>query len=362
MKLSPPSLKRPARRGRRVVGLEIEPGAVRAVQARIEGGRLKVEHAVSAPLDASIVRDGEVVQPDELAVVLRDLFAEHKLDKKVRIGVANQRIVVREMLVPPIDDAKQLATAVHFLASDELPMPVDQAVLDYIVLGPVETTEGKRLRVLLVAARRTMIDTLLAAARTAGLKPEGIDLAAFAMVRALGSHPGAVLHLGVGGVVNLVVMRDGDCVFTRVIAGGIESMATDLAERRMIEIEEARAVLHAARIDGSASPLEGEIAGDARTVIEMGLRRIAGEVRNSLDFLASGEAGAAPAGTEGTDPSPAVERVVLSGPAIAIPGFAEALSERLGLPVDVADVDGVDDHDRGRYAVAAGLTVEEVPA
>ena len=112
-------------------------------------------------------------------------------------------------------------------------MPIDQAVLDHVVLGPVETPDGPRTRVLVVAARRSMIDGLLAAARAAGLRPEGIDLAAFAMVRALGERSEAsVLHLGVGGVVNLAVTRGGECVFTRVVAGGMEAMAIELPRAR----------------------------------------------------------------------------------------------------------------------------------
>jgi type IV pilus assembly protein PilM len=158
VQLSMPQLRRPSGRGRTVTGLDIEPGVVRAVEVRMDNGQVVVERSASAPLEPTVVRDGEVVEPEALAVVLRDLFAEHKFDKRVRIGVANQRVLVRSLLLPPISDAKQLATAVRFLAAEELPMPIDQAVLDHVVLGPVDTPEGPRVRVLVVAARRSMID------------------------------------------------------------------------------------------------------------------------------------------------------------------------------------------------------------
>ena len=68
-----------------------------------------------------MVRDGEVMDPDSLADVLRQLFKEHKLDKRVRLGVASPRIVVRTLDLPPLKDAKQLAAAVRFKAQEQVP-------------------------------------------------------------------------------------------------------------------------------------------------------------------------------------------------------------------------------------------------
>ncbi|MCW2991910.1 MAG: pilM [Solirubrobacterales bacterium] len=370
-----PRLKRsPARRT--LIGLDIEPGAVRAAVARMDGGRLVLDRSAAAPLAPGVVRDGEVVEPEVLSEALRAMFEEHGFDRRVRIGVANQRIVVRHLLLPPITDSKELETAVRFLASSELPMPIDQAVLDYVVLGPVETPEGPRTRVLVVAARRSMIDVLLASARAAGLRPEGIDLAAFAMSRALADGDAApVLHLAVGGVVNLSVASAGECVFTRVVGGGMEAMAAELAERRDLTTEEARAALHAVRLGhdapspAAAVPLDDAevadadaeavvvdavavdaVAADAERVLTEGLRRIAGEVRNSLDFHLAAQAADAPA---------RVERVLLTGTAAGVSGFAEALAERLSLPVAIGRVDG---DPSTVFAVAAGLAVAEAAA
>src|SRR5205807_7272593 len=122
---------------------------------------------------------------ETLAGTLRDLFAEHKLPKRVRLGVANHRIVMRTIDLPPLKDSKQISSAVRFQAQDHIPMPLGQAVLEHQSLGIVETADGPRLRVVLVAARRDMIDRLLEAAARAGLRPQGIDLSAFAMIRAL---------------------------------------------------------------------------------------------------------------------------------------------------------------------------------
>ena len=169
--------------GKTIVGLNIEPGYVAAVEAR--PGHVAVNRAAVAPLAPDVVRDGEVVDIDALAEVLRTLFAENKLGTRVRLGVANQRIVMRTVDLPPMKDAKEIASAARFQAQEHIPMPLDQAVLEHHSLGLVETADGPRTRVVLVAARRDMIDRLLEATRRAGLRPEGVDLSAFAMIRAL---------------------------------------------------------------------------------------------------------------------------------------------------------------------------------
>jgi type IV pilus assembly protein PilM len=340
-----------------VVGLDIEPGYVAAVETR--PGHVTVERAASAQLPAGIVRDGEVVDVETLAASLRDLFAAHKLGKRVRLGVANQRIVMRTLDLPPLKGTKEISSAIRFQAPDHIPMPLEQAVLEHHSLGIVETPEGPRTRVVVVAARRDMIERLLDATRKAGLRPVGVDLSAFAMIRALyrPELTGATLYASVGGLTNLAVAIGPTCAFTRVAGQGIESIAAELAERRALTLEHAHGWLRHVGLHTPVDEIEGEedIVLEAREVLNDGIRRIADEVRNSLDFLMM------------TDASAAVERVVLTGPAVVIPGFPEQLGEQVGLPLEVgvvqeAHAGGFGGIDAGRLAVAAGLTVEEIPS
>ncbi len=121
-----------------------------------------------------------------LAEALKSFFAENDLPKRVRLGVANQRIVVRSLDLPPLEDPKAARRRGRApQAPDHIPMPMDEAILDYVPLGQVQTLNGPRMRVVIVAARRELIDRLVGATKDAGLKVEGIDLAAFGMVRAL---------------------------------------------------------------------------------------------------------------------------------------------------------------------------------
>jgi type IV pilus assembly protein PilM len=425
-RLSAPSI---ARRGgelrglsggqRTVVGLDVQPGYVAAVQTRGQGQPL-VQRAAGRALPPETVREGEILDESLLTEALKELFSDGKLPRRVRLGIANQRTVLRVIELPPIDDRKALEAAVRFQAQDHMPMPLANASLDFQPLGIVETPAGPRQRVVVVAAQKDMVSRLYNAVTAAGLRPVGVDLSAFAMIRALyrrgegdGSTDAAAeqddaaaaastLYLNVGGLTNLAIAEGLACRFTRMVSGGLESMASELAERHSIALVEARRLLGEANLLApppppvAAEPLhepeladtavvapgpEAEAEGqaeshlevvedlhgtqlseepgsedpavaEARTVLGAGLRDIAGEVRNSLDFHRSQGGGE-------------VREVVISGAALEIDGFVGALESELGFPLvrRGVEVDGgqqLGGVSAERLAIAAGLAVEEV--
>jgi type IV pilus assembly protein PilM len=344
------------KRPKNLVGLDIDPSGITAVEVTVNG-RISIDRAAYAPLEPGIVRDGEVADVDGLADALRTLFKENKgLGKRVRVGVANQKIVVRAMELPYLSEVKELSAAVRFHAQDQLPMPLGHAVLDFQPLEVVEGPDGRRQRLLLVAARRDMVERVHAAVTNAGLRLEGVDLSAFAMIRALyrpDAHDEHVLYMAVGGLTNLAVAKGTACLFTRASGGGVEALAVELAESCELTLEHSRGWLEHVGLHSAVEDIDGDevIVTTARRILLDGARRIAAEVRNSLDYhhAQGGEAH--------------VARAVLTGPASAIPGFDVALSSELGLPVTLGSVDGAPTAlDAGRTAVAAGLAVEEVAA
>lgn len=335
-----------------IVGLDLDPSHIAAAEVSVNG-HISVTRGAVANLGPGILRDGEVTDAPALAAALKAFFAEHDLPTRVRLGVANQRIVVRSLDMPPLEDPKALAAAVRAEAPDHIPMPMDEAVLDFQTLGLVETPAGPRMRVVIVAIRREMIERLVGAMREAGLKVEGIDLAAFAMVRALAPADvdGARLYVNVAGLTNVAVANQSGCLFTRAAAGGLDSLVATLAERRGLTLEHARMWIGHVGLLSPLEDLEGdpELIAATRASLDEGVHQLADTVRNSLNFYRTQEN------------AEQVEQGVLTGPAVSIPGFAEALSEQLKLPVSPAavDVEGDDPADGGRLTVAAGLAVED---
>jgi type IV pilus assembly protein PilM len=338
-----------------VVGLDLDPAHIAAAEVSVNG-HIAVRRGAIAELRPGILRDGEVTDPVALAEALKAFFEEHDLPKTVRVGVANQRLVVRSLDLPPLEDDKSLAAAVKAEAPDHIPMPMDEAILDHVPLEVVETSQGPRQRVVIVAARREMIDRLVGATRDAGLKLAGIDLAAFGMVRALASKQdenSAVLYINVAGLTNVAVANAAGCLFTRAAGGGLSAIVTTLAERRSLTLEHARMWLGHVGLTAPLASIEGDpdLVAGTRAALDEGVHQLADTIRNSLNFYRM------------QDNAETVSRALLTGPAVSIPGFADKLAELLSLPVEIA-VAATDDEVKGDVdpsllTVAAGLAVED---
>jgi type IV pilus assembly protein PilM len=294
------------------VGLDIDGRYLAAAQ--VESGR--VVRGVTFELPAGLFSDGEVTNGDGLAEAIKNFVAEAGLPKNVRLGVANQQIVVRVVELPRIEDEKQRDAAVRFQAAEAIAMPLTEAVLDHQVAGYTEAPDGTpRMQVVLVAARRSMVEAVLEAAKQAGLKPEGVDLDAFALVRTLaaatagdGPEDSARVYCHLGGVTNLAIAVGSACLFTRPLS----------------------------------AVWDDEDAGS----------RLADEIRLSIDYYMT-QAQAKPVG-----------EVVLSGPGSADEQLVESLGVHLPIPTAVAAPLGVLDRsaldagvDPHRLTVAAGLAM-----
>ena len=146
-----------------LVGLDIEAGSVAAAEVGVNGHTAVGKFGI-VPLGAGVFREGEVTDPEALADALKQLFSQGKLSKTVRVGLASQRVAVRTLRLPQINDRGELETAVRFQAQDHIPMPLDNAVLDWQVVGHSTGENGERqMDVVVVAARRELLGGLMEA-------------------------------------------------------------------------------------------------------------------------------------------------------------------------------------------------------
>jgi|GEM_PF-909515 len=168
------------------IGVDIGSSAVRLVKLTGSADKPVLSLIGSISLPKGAVSGGEIIDSQAVAEAVQNLVKRIGLkDKNVVLGVGNQRVVVRFIDIPYIEE-KELANAIRFQAQDFVPIPVEDAILDYQVVGDYFNEEGERfLQVMLIAAHKGMISMLIDAVERGGLKPEIIDVNAFAVVRAL---------------------------------------------------------------------------------------------------------------------------------------------------------------------------------
>lgn len=251
--LKPAKKKQRGGRGRSsVVGLDLGRTSITAVQLKYQSGGVAMLSAAVDQLPEGLIQEGEVRDVDGLAVAIKNFWKSYKLKgTKVSLGLANQKVVVRTLDFPMLEE-KELRTAIEFQAQDYIPIPIEEAVLDYHVLGQTTDVDGvAKQKVLVVAAQKVMVMDYINALKKAKLGVGEIDLQAFAMLRSLapkssfelGPAVGAVAIANIGSdVTNIVVETGGQPQFTRIVSFGGDNFTRAVQEFKGVTFAEANAV------------------------------------------------------------------------------------------------------------------------
>jgi type IV pilus assembly protein PilM len=316
------------------VGLDIGTSGVRAAELSLNKDGATLERFGQVALPPGAVRDGEVIDVETVANAIKHLWATAKFSsKKVVLGVANQKVIVRQVDLPWMPES-ELRKTLDIQVQDFLPIPVDQAVLDFHPVEEVVTEDGTRMmRVLLVAATRDMVMSALTAAQKAGLSVEQVDLTPFAVLRSLAwvdhlgvspSYAGeaeALVDIG-SKVTNIVVHQNGVPRFVRVLLMGGDNLTSAVAERMGVPMEQAEGIKQSVAL-GTTPGIPSSDHPAARVVETTG-HAFLEEVRGSLDYYLA-QPGSAP-----------VRRVVVSGGGARQGGLLQRLALATRLPVEPA--------------------------
>ncbi len=307
------------------IGLDVGSTAVRAAELT-EGSPPSVVRAAQVPLPAGAVENGEVRDVPAVSEALRELWTRGGFkSRKVWMGVGNQRVVVREIALPTMPE-KELRQSLGFQVQEFIPMPVDEAVLDYHLIEEIEIEGRPMLRLLLVAAQKAMVDTLVAAATGAKVEPIGLDLVPFALVRAVGATGAGMELENTGGeaivdvgahVTNIVVHAAGETRFVRILPSGGRDITVAIARGLSVDDEVAERLKRGEVVEGAdATP---------RQALDIAMQRatqFVDEIRSSLEFYTAQTQGAR------------IERLLISGGGSKLEGFLDILRQRIPVTVE----------------------------
>jgi type IV pilus assembly protein PilM len=357
----------PSKQLKRVTGLKI--GGSQLAAARVHNnGVPELVQVARQELEPGIIVGGELRDPDALVAALKDFFKRHKLPRQgVRLGIANNRIGVRTFELSGIDDVKQLENAIRFRAHEALPIPIEEAVIDWQILDERENEEGSTTRrILLVVAYRDLLDRYVDACKKAGIRLVGIDLEAFALLRVIseplpaeaGPTSAAIVVVSVGHDRSTFAVSDGRvCEFTRVLDWGGASLNVAIARELDIAPSEAEPIKRQLSLTHADTPegLTEDQARRARDGIQRQLQSFARELVSSLQFY------------QKQPNSLGIGEIVLTGGTAHLHGLAEELQTLIGVSVRPGDPltrvkvgKKIKDAEQvGSLATAIGLGIED---
>jgi type IV pilus assembly protein PilM len=307
--------------GRRktTVGLDIGSGLIKAVVIDHGKGEPELTKVAITPLLADAIVDGEIMDPGIVAEAITETLRSAGIrSKAVVTAVGGRDVIIKKIQIERVKE-NQARELMRWEAEQHVPFDMESVELDFQILDP--DADGLEMNVLLVAAKRELVENKLRLLTDAGLNPSVVDVDAFALHNAFElNHPdamsGVVALVNIGHeVTNINILDDGIPLLTRDITVGTRRFREDLQREKGIALEQADAMLQG--FDRSA---------ELDSVIESRGEEIAVGIERAAAFLASSARSGA-----------RMKAVYTCGGGARIPGLTEALGARLQMSVEQAN-------------------------
>jgi type IV pilus assembly protein PilM len=305
-------------RNKESVGLDIGSGFVKVVVVDHSGDQPEVSGVAMRPLVADAIVEGEVMDPGLVSDTIRDVFSEiGAKGKDVITAVGGHDVIIKKIEMDRMkeSDAREV---IRWEAEQHVPFDIKSVELDFQILDPLE--EGMQMQVLLVAAKRELVDHKVSLLLDAGLSPAAIDVDAFALHNAFAhNHPeamrGIVALVNIGHeTTNVNILEDGSPLLTRDIPFGSRRVRQDLQREKGLTAEQAEDVVQGR-----------ETLEDLSSLVDSAADEVGVGIERASAFLMTRQDGGGLGG------------IYLSGGGARIPGMAEAIGERTNLQTDMVN-------------------------
>ena len=306
-------------RKKTTVGLDIGSGLIKVVVIDHSKAEPELVRVAVHPLLPDAIVEGEVMDPGIVAEAIQAALAAADVKtKQVVTAVGGRDVIIKKIQIERVKE-QQARELMRWEAEQHVPFDMESVELDFQILDPDD--EGLEMSVLLVAAKRELIESKIRILTDAGLEPALVDVDAFALHNAFElNHPdamqGVVALVNIGHeVTNINILEEGVPVLTRDLTVGTRRFAEDLQRERGLSPEEAQGLVQG--MDRSPH-LEAVVPGRGEE-IAVGIERAAA-------FLSANS-------RSGSH----VTHIYLCGGGSRIPGIGEMLADRLRLQVEGAN-------------------------
>jgi type IV pilus assembly protein PilM len=325
-----------------MVGVDIGTSRVKIVELTGRGDDVELTRAAIELTPPGAIRDGQIVAPDMVAEVIRRGLAKGRIKPgEVIAAIAGQGVVVRHVKFPRMP-AEELREAIKWEGQQYIPIPIDEAVVDFDIIDGFSDSDEAEMEVMLVAAPRKLVDSHVQAIELAGLTPIAIDVQPFTVLRALRYEPAdgasqdgrsATSYIDIGaGTTDILIAQGGRLRFTRIVPLGGNTFTTAIADKLGISFEEAEAIKIGKGkvcVDGHDEPCTDEAEQSISDAIAGVAADVARDIRRSLDYH--------DLQLEGRSRDAGVTKVVLTGGASVMEGLDQYFESELGLATVMGD-------------------------
>jgi len=314
------------RKAKAVIGLDIGSSAVKAVELKVSGKGFKVVAFGSEPVPPDSIVDGAIIDGTAVADAIRRLFENNKAfkTKDVAASLSGNAVIVKKINLPVMTEA-ELAESIYWEAEQYIPFDIQDVSLDYQILDPGTGPDSKgTMDVLLVAAKKEKIADYTGVIAQAGRTPVVVDVDAFALQNAYevnyGLDPQAVVVLLNAGAsaININILSGEQSLFTRDISIGGNAYTEAVQKELNLPFESAEQLK-------KGEPIEGVTFEEVTPALHAMTENVLLEIQKTFDFF------------KATASSDRIDKIVLSGGASRVDGFAKALEDRFGAPVEAFD-------------------------
>jgi type IV pilus assembly protein PilM len=307
--------------GETCVGLSIGSSAIKLVELKKVGKSWKLLHfgVVQLPEDAVVNR--EIV--NQIAVVdsIKTLTNQLKLKtKSVCTAISGTSLIIKRMTLE-VPNLKELQDQVFWEAEQYLPFDISEVVMDFQILS---RSKDNKTDLLLVAVKKSVLDSYMGSIEESGLKPKIVDVDFFAMQNLIEanypvnpSEAVAMADIGASSL-KVVVVHNGIPVFTKDSAIGGRNLTAEIQKHLNLSYADAE-TLKVGSQSGEAMPQE------VSDLMHIMAENFALEIKRALDFYNASSSGAP------------VSYLILSGGSAKIPGLSKVVEDSIGLPTQLAN-------------------------
>ncbi|MBJ6759357.1 type IV pilus assembly protein PilM [Myxococcaceae bacterium JPH2] len=316
-------------KGRLALGLDIGSTSIKMIMLKEQRKRGEVGFALQSfgmkPLPPEAIVDGALMNSTAIVQAVQELMSELKVKgKEVAIGVSGHSVIIKKIQMPRMSQ-EELEESIQWEAEQYIPFDVKDVNIDTQILDGGGNDATGQMDVLLVAAKKDMINDYTTVVSEAGLAPVVVDVDAFAVQNMFSTNydlpeKETVVLINAGAsVVNINIIANGVTVFTRDVTIGGNQFTEEIQKQLNVSYEEAEAL----KIGGNRADADAVVPQEVERVLSSVAEQVAGEIQRSLDFYA------------GTAADSNFTKVYLSGGTAKIPALFKTIEARTGVPVEI---------------------------